>query len=65
MAGAKSLGLDVPTLNLKAIGVLFVGGIISHAAAILAKSPLPPLDTQTTTVTITETKPSTENQKTP
>ena len=66
MAGAKSLGLDVPTLNIKAIGVLFIGGIFSHAAAILAKSPLPPLDFETTTLTITQTqtKPSTETTET-
>ncbi len=66
MAGAKSLGLDVPTLNLKAVGVLFGAGILSHGAAILVRSPLPPVEFETTSVTITQTKttPSTETTET-
>lgn len=41
MTGAKALGLDVPTLNLKAMGVIFLSGVLSHAATFLMKSPLP------------------------
>lgn len=41
LTGAKSLGLEVPTLNLQAVGVVFLGGILTHGALFLAKSPLP------------------------
>lgn len=50
MTAAKSVGIDVPVLNFKAMGVIFLSGVLTHAVAFLAKSPLPPLsngDTQT------------------
>ena len=49
LAGASAVGANVPTLNLKGIGVVFITGIISHGALYVMKSPLPPLqfdDTQ-------------------
>lgn len=45
MTAAKSVGIDVPTLNFKAMGVIFLSGVLTHAVAFLAKSPLPPLPT--------------------
>lgn len=44
MSAAQAAGVDVPTLNWKAMGVIAVTGIVTHAMAYLAKSPLPPLD---------------------
>ena len=41
MAGAKSAGIDVPAINWKAFGVIFISGLVSHTAMYLAKSPLP------------------------
>jgi hypothetical protein len=41
---AKAVGIDVPVLNWKAMGVIFLTGAVTHAVAYLAKSPLPPLD---------------------
>lgn len=41
MAAAKQAGMDVPELNLQAIGVIFLSGAIWNTAAYLAKSPIP------------------------
>ena len=41
MVGANSLGIDVPKLNWKALGMICVISALSHAASYLAKSPLP------------------------
>jgi hypothetical protein len=43
MAGAKAVGLDVPALNFKALGVIFLSGAVSNALAFLKQSPLPAL----------------------
>jgi hypothetical protein len=48
MTAAKAVGLDVPTLNLKAMGVIFCSGALTNIAAYLAKSPLPPPSDGTT-----------------
>lgn len=47
MAGAKSAGLDVPSLNLKAIGVIFLSGVISNGLLYLKQSPVPPMNGDT------------------
>lgn len=44
MAGAKAVGLDVPALNFKAVGVIFVSGAMVNAFSYLKQSPLPPLN---------------------
>lgn len=41
MATAKAAGADVPELNWKAIGIIFLSSGIFNAAAYLKKSPLP------------------------
>jgi len=47
MAGAKQLGMDVPSLNLQALGVIFVSGAIWNTASYLKKSPVPELEDTT------------------
>ena len=42
MAGAKAAGLDVPSLNFKALGVILVSGALSSLFFYLKQSPLPP-----------------------
>lgn len=41
--GAKSSGLDVPVLNFKAFGIVFISSGIFSAASYLKQSPLPPI----------------------
>lgn len=48
MTSAKAVGIDVPVLNFKAMGVIFLSGVITHAVAYLSKSPLPDLPTGNT-----------------
>jgi hypothetical protein len=43
LAVANASGVDVPVLNFKAIGVVFVSAGATSALAFLAKSPLPPV----------------------
>ena len=43
LATAHASGLDVPVLNFKAIGIIFLSAGVSNALAYLAKSPLPPI----------------------
>lgn len=58
LATAKGMGLDVPVLNWKALGMmLVVGGLIS-LFAFLKASPVPVRSTTQITVTKEETKPS-------
>lgn len=52
MTGAKAIGLDVPILNFKAVGVIFISGALTNVLAYLKQSPLPKEDEDTT-----ETKP--------
>lgn len=40
----NSVGVQMPNLTLRQIGVVFFLGIITHLAAVLMKSPLPPSD---------------------
>lgn len=42
---AARMGVDVPVLNLKALGIVFISSAIFSAAAYLKQSPLPPLAT--------------------
>lgn len=44
LVAAKSVGVDVPTLNLKALGVILLTSGIASGLAYLKQSPLPPLD---------------------
>jgi len=44
MAGAKSVGVNVPDLNLQAVGIIFLSGGIMAAAAYLKQSPLPKIE---------------------
>lgn len=44
MLGAHAAGADVPALNLKALGVIFLSGALTNALAYLKQSPLPPAD---------------------
>lgn len=43
MIGAEKLGLNVPSLNWQAMGVICASGAATAFFAYLAKSPLPPL----------------------
>lgn len=42
MSAAKGVGMDVPVLNFKALGILCLAGGIPGALAYLKQSPLPP-----------------------
>jgi len=46
LAAAKSAGLDVPALNLTALGVVLASGALTSFFAVLSKSPLPPVETE-------------------
>lgn len=41
MTGAKAAGVDVPELNLKALGVILLSAAMFNVFIFLAKSPLP------------------------
>lgn len=41
MSLAQRFGVDVPTLNIKALGIVFLSAGLSSAAAYLKQSPLP------------------------
>jgi formate-dependent nitrite reductase membrane component NrfD len=41
---AERLGVDVPTLNLNALGIVFLTSGLSSAAMYLKQSPLPPIE---------------------
>lgn len=41
LTAAKAVGLDVPSMNFKAMGIIFLSGVMTHAVAYLSKSPLP------------------------
>lgn len=43
MAGAKALGVDVPSLNFKALGVIFLSGAAVNFFLYLKTTPLPPI----------------------
>lgn len=61
---AKALGVqDLPSVNFRMIGVIFLSGVISHAMMFLAKSPLPPMSTGNTDFLSNPNK-STETPKT-
>lgn len=51
LAAAHGAGIDVPLLNIKAMSIVFLSSAIYAAMAYLAKSPLPPISTQSTTTT--------------
>lgn len=62
---AHASGMNVPTLNLKAIGIVYLSAGLTTALGYLSKSPLPPLVTVTeTTQTITQTAKTTVETKT-
>lgn len=50
LTGANALGIDVPVLNWKSLGILLLTSGVASAFAYLSKSPLPP-DDGTTFVT--------------
>jgi hypothetical protein len=41
LAAAKQIGMDVPSLNLSAVGVVFLSGAVTAISGYLMKSPLP------------------------
>ncbi len=53
MTAAKAAGVDVPVLNLKALGMICLSGAATNFFFYLKQSPLPSI--QTTSVTTTET----------
>jgi hypothetical protein len=59
LAGAHASGMDVPVLNFKGMGIIFLSGVISHGAAWVMKSPLPPLEFDDTTF-VAKPEPQTE-----
>lgn len=42
MAGASAAGIEVPTLNFKALGILMVSACLFNLFTFLKQSPLPP-----------------------
>jgi hypothetical protein len=61
MSAAHSAGVDVPSLNLKALGIIFLSAGVTSAMAYLAKSPLPQV-VQSTTESVSVT---TKTESTP
>ena len=62
---AHASGVDVPNLNFKAVGIIFLSAGVSNALMYLSKSPLPPMVTVTeTTSTISQTEKTTVATKT-
>jgi hypothetical protein len=57
MIGAAAIGADVPVLNFKSLGVIFLSGAITNTLAFLKQSPLPPDDDTPETITPSLTKP--------
>lgn len=53
---AKSVGIDVPVLNFKAAGIVFLSSGITAAAAYLVRSPLPKMSGDTQFITKDQTK---------
>ena len=56
LGAAHSAGLDVPTLNFKALGIVLISGAAPSFFAYLKQQPLPPIVTTETTITVTEKK---------
>lgn len=56
---ASAVGLAVPTLNFKALGIVMVMGALTNLSSYFQKSPLPD-SVETTQVTVTQTKESTK-----
>lgn len=48
MAGAKNAGVDVPSLNFKALGIIMASSALASLFAYLQKSPLPEVITEDT-----------------
>lgn len=44
LSGAKMAGMDIPTLNWKTWGIIFLSSGVSGALLYLKQSPLPPED---------------------
>jgi hypothetical protein len=44
MTAAKAIGIDVPVLNFKALGIICLCGGVTSALAYLKQSPLPKLE---------------------
>lgn len=53
LATAKGVGLEVPTLNWKALGIMMIVGALISAFTYLKQSPIP-IKTTTTQVTVTK-----------
>lgn len=54
IATARGLGIDVPLLNFKALGIVMLNAGVFSGLAFLAKSPLPSSKVEHTEVTITK-----------
>lgn len=55
IVAAKAVGINVPTLDLKALGVIFLSGALTNLFSYLRQSPIPPeeevpMDTVETTI---------------
>ncbi len=59
MSAAHSVGLNVPVLNWKALGVIMLSAATTSLLAFLAKSPIP-IRTETERTTLTKTKEVTQ-----
>lgn len=57
IATAKGMGVEMPTLNWKAIGVIMLVGGITNLCAFLMKSPVPAESVTESSLRITETNP--------
>ncbi len=59
MTAAKAVGLDVPTLNFKALGLICLSGAVTNLFFFLKASPLPTISTGDTAPPFTVTGTST------
>ena len=53
MSTAHAIGIDVPILNFKALGIIMLSAALASMLAFLAKSPIP-TTTKSTTLTVTQ-----------
>ncbi len=44
LLAAKSAGMDVPSLNFQALGIIMLSGALPNFFSVLAKTPLPPVE---------------------
>lgn len=63
MGAAHAAGIDVPVLNFKALLVVLISGAAPSFFTYLKQSPLPPIVSETTTITTVKETKTVPNEK--